>query len=406
MSDGRTDCVVVGGGPSGLVLALLLARAGWQVTVVERGDGSGPPRGNVGPFVSPPNLRLLAGLGLADELAALGQPVRELVEHSADGDRFVLDYAAHTGDGPAHALSIPLWSLSHLLREELARQDTATVLLNSSVQSLVNGQGGVEVGLGGRTLNARFVVCSDGKFSEMRTLMDITADVFEFDRPMVMMLLSGRPEGWPERIAVHHTDSGALVAALPVAENKLAVQWLDDAAEFDAVRAQDVSGLCERITTVIPELTDPLTAVTHWDQVLTLRHHVVRPEVWSRGRVVLLGDAAHGVHSLGGQGLNMGIQDAVALGSLLVESGPTASTAPLIAYERLRRPYVEEFQRYQMSVRQLTSTAGAGARPIYKGVAEAMVHGQPQVAFRQRGVLAAAGRPGPEIPPLSVIDEE
>ncbi|WP_406474620.1 FAD-dependent oxidoreductase [Streptomyces platensis] len=107
--------------------------------------------------------------------------------------------------------------------------------------------------------------------------------------------------------------------------------------------------------------------------------------------MVLLGDAAHGVHSFGGQGLNMGIQDAVALGSLLVESGPAASTAPLVAYERLRRPYVEEFQRYQMSARQLTSTAGDGSRLIYNGVAEAMVHGHPEVAFRQRSVLAAAG---------------
>ncbi|MGD3109787.1 FAD-dependent oxidoreductase [Streptomyces sp. YGL11-2] len=391
MSDDQTDCVVVGGGPSGLVLALLLARAGWQVTVVERGDGSGPPPVNVGPFVSPPNLRLFADLGFADELAALGQPMGEVVEHFTDGNRFVLDYAAHVDGGPAHALSVPLWSLSRLLREELARQDAATVLLNSSVQSLVNGPGGVEVALTDRTLNARFVVCSDGKFSEMRALIDITADVFEFDRPMVMMLLPGRPDGWPERIAVHHTDSGALVAALPVAENQLAVQWLDDAAEFDAVRAQDVSGLCERVTTVIPELTEPLASVTDWNQVLIVRHHIVRPEAWSRDRVVLLGDAAHGVHSLGGQGLNMGIQDAVALSSLLVESGPAASTAPLIAYERLRRPYVEEFQRYQMSVRQLTSTAGAGTRPIYKGVAEAMVHGQPQVAFRQRSVLEAAG---------------
>lgn len=107
MSDDQNDCVVVGGGPSGLVLALLLARAGWQVTVVERGDGSGPPPVNVGPFVSPPNLRLFADLGLADELEALGQPMREVVERSADGSRFVLDYAAHIDSGPAHALSVP-----------------------------------------------------------------------------------------------------------------------------------------------------------------------------------------------------------------------------------------------------------------------------------------------------------
>ncbi|MCK1815695.1 FAD-dependent monooxygenase [Streptomyces sp. XM4011] len=390
MSDERTDCVVVGGGPSGLLLALLLARAGRQVTVVERGDGSGPPPVNISPFLSPPSLLLFAGLGMADELAALGQPVREVVEHTAD-DRFVLDYATHGGGAPPYALSVPLWSLSRMLREALAREATATVLLSSSVLGLEARPDEVEVELPDRTVTTRFLMCSDGKFSTVRELAGIEADVFTFDRPMVMVL-PPRSGGWPERLAIHHTERDALVAAMPVADGILAAQWLADPAEFEAVRAGDVDRLHDRFNDVVPELAGPLAAVKSWDDVLIVQHHVVQPHVWSRGRVALLGDTAHGVHSLGGQGLNMGIQDAVVLAGLLAEAGPDAGTEPLLAYEKLRRPFVEEFQRYQMSLPQLTSTAGPGdGRPIYAAVAEIMASGQPGLSPGYRGRRGTSG---------------
>ncbi|PWW55545.1 FAD-dependent oxidoreductase [Actinokineospora spheciospongiae] len=378
------DCAVVGGGPSGLVLASLLARRRWRVTVIEEGEGTKAPSLNISPFLSPPSLRLFADLGLVDELNRIGQPVREVVESAVDGSRYTLDYAERVGDWSGYALSVPLFTLSNALRRTLTREASAELLSGTAVRGVRQSGNAVTLDLvdaeGARPLECRFVVCADGKFSKVRDLAGIAAQVSEFDRPLVMVVVP-KPAGWPERIALHHGEHDSLVAVMPIAGGDLAVQWLADPDEFEQVRAGQVEELRSRLTRALPELTDLLTTtVTDWDRVLTVRYHMVRPRAWSSGRVGLLGDGAHGVHSLGGQGLNLGIQDAMVLGSLLVEAGVDSGVAPLEEYERLRKPYVENFQDYQLALPQLTSQSGGGNEQtiLYEAIADMVTGGQPE----------------------------
>ncbi|WP_157254520.1 FAD-dependent oxidoreductase [Nonomuraea typhae] len=369
------DCGVVGGGPSGLVLALLLARRGRHVTVLERGED----QAKISPFLSPPSLRLFEDLGLLGELNRIGRPVREVVEFFPDDDPYVLDYEERAGGDFGYALSVPLRDLTRVLREALVREATATVSTGVSVLGVTESAAGVHLDLadeqGTRTLTCRHVVSSDGKFSKVREMAGIEAEVVEFDRPLVMMVMPA-PAGWPARLALHHGERDSLVAVMPVAEDILVVQWLADPGEFEAVRAAGVDALRSRVIRALPELEAPLAAgVTRWEQVLVVRHHVVRPASWSRGAIVLLGDSAHGVHSLGGQGLNMGIQDAMVLAYSLI-----ATDTPFSVYEQLRRPFVERYQRYQLGVPQLRSQPGdaAGQRAIYQGIADVVTRGQPE----------------------------
>ena len=383
---GPVDCTVIGGGPSGLVLALLLARRGWRVEVVEQGEIGTPPPLNISPFLSPPSLRLFADLGLLPALARIGQPVHTVVETLADGDRYVLDYAEQAGPEFGHSLSVPLWRLSGVLLAALTGEESVTVSTGTSVLAVDDTGESVTLELadvaGTRSLRSRYVVCADGKFSKARDLAGIDAEVAEFDRLLVMVVVP-TPDGWPERLALHHSDPDELVAVMPFAGGQTVAQWLGGPAENERLRAGDVRELLARMAEPLPELADLLTAtITGWDQVLSVRHHVVRPRTWSRGRVGLVGDCAHGVHSLGGQGLNMGIQDSMLLGALLTEAGPE----PFAEYERIRRPFVEAFQSYQLATPQLTAQPGGAATrgALYAEIADLVTHGQPEAAAAYR----------------------
>lgn len=352
--------------------------------MVERRDRHDPRLANISPFLSPSSLQWLADLGLVDELVVSGQPVREVVEYSAGGGRYVLDYRARSSGRFGYALSVPLLTLTGVLRDALACEASVTMSNGGPVAGVVDsGAGGIGLELvDGATVRSQLVVCADGKFSKVRAMAGIDAEVFEFDRPLVMMLVP-LPVGWPQRIAAHHTDRDSLLSTIPLARNRMIVQWLPGQDEFERVRAADVGELRSRVARVVPEVAELLDAgVTEWEQVSIVRHHVVRPQVWSRGRIGLLGDAAHGVHSLGGQGLNLGIQDAVVLGSLLTEFGVNGDGA-FAEYERLRKPFVERFQRYQLGLPQLTSQRDEGGGHhgfIYEDVADVMTSEQPEAA--------------------------
>ncbi|WP_157254516.1 FAD-dependent oxidoreductase [Nonomuraea typhae] len=334
------DCGVVGMDPAGLVLAILLARSGWNVTVVDRVPDPRPA--GISPFLSPQSLELLDDLGLFDEVAEAGRPVREVVEHFPDGRSHVVDYGRHTAGRFGYTLSVPLPTLTGILRNALAGR----VSVSSGVPVELDAAEGVVTLDSGETVGCRFLVGCDGKFSKFRRMSGIEVEVVAFDRPLMMTHVPAIP-GWPDRITVHHTDRGP-VTAIPLAESRMIVQWIADREDEREFRSQVASAM-------------PEVSLTEGDRVMAVRHHVVRPKSWSRGRAGLLGDAAHGVHSFGGQGLSLGVQDAMVLAYALVRT-----RRPFAYYEQLRRPFVERFQDRQM------------ASLTYAGISDAMLHGQPE----------------------------
>lgn len=382
----RADCCIVGGGPAGLLLALLLARGGQTVVVVDKRERLDAGGSSYEPFLSPPSLELFDHLGMLGALIEQGQPVRQVQEHHADGGNYLLDYSSAPGCRHPYALSVPLMTLTGVVLDALVREPTVTILTGTSVLDLIEGENG-NYGLGlscdgaRRTMECRYLVGSDGKFSRLREMADIEVEVFEFDHPLALIELPLLPN-WPERITAHHDGQESLLATMPVAGGNLTVLWAANRGEHEAVRAAGVAELRSRVSAVVPELADLLADhLTGWDQVVTVHHHVVQPRTWFQGNLGLLGDSAHGMHSFGAQGLNMSVQDAVVLADVL--TNPVVEDAPdaFASYEALRRPFVERFQRYQMSLRPLSSKPHPAERPgaLYESISDVMTVGQPEV---------------------------
>ncbi|MEU7162487.1 FAD-dependent oxidoreductase [Streptomyces chrestomyceticus] len=394
-NDGHVDCGIVGGGPAGLLLALLLARRGWRVTVVDKNAIRDPRMAKIAPFLSPPSLELFEELGFLDELARVGQPVRNVVEFTATGEQRAMDYASHIWRRHPYIMSVPLPTLTGVLHDALEREATATVLPGTSVRKLTDADGEYRLDLADahqeKTLTCRYLICSDGKFSPMRTAAGIEADVFDFDRPAVFFI-HPQPSAWPARVDVHHAPDGSWLGVMPLANEQLAVQWAADPEDFEHVRSAGVAELRARVLAFRPDLNEWIGNLTDWDQVTVAYHHVVQPKVWSRGGLGLLGDSAHGVHAIGAQGLNMAIQDALVLADRLIRAAEGKLTAPLESYEALRRPFVTELQRYQMRLPHAT-TQGDRDRAgdsMYAGIAQLMANGQPEVRPCFERVVAGA----------------
>lgn len=367
------DVCIVGAGPPGFVLALVLARNGWQVAVLERGDGSDPRWAWISPHLSPPALAVLADLGLGDEVERAGVPVFGVVEHMADGSATTVD----TG----RAMSVPLSALSTAVRRALSGERSATLLSGVSVAAETDD--GVALA-DGRRLGCRFVVSAEGTSSRLRDLVGIDVDRVAFDRPLTMVHVTADP---PDRIHAHHVGGG-LLTAVPLASGRVIVQCTTEPGDMEKVRAAAIRTLPPLAADALPELAGPVaSAVADPHRVLVLRQEAVMPRTWARGNTVVMGDAAHGVHSFAGQGLNLAVQDAVVLAHSLL-----AEESPLSAYEGVRRPFVEGFQRYQLGLSALTSQAGgpAPAAPVYPPVAGLMASGQSEAGACPTRLLSPA----------------
>ncbi|GHG32380.1 FAD-dependent monooxygenase [Streptomyces albogriseolus] len=400
-----TDVAVVGAGPAGLALSLMLLRSGVRVALVEKssGDPASAGRDFHGEVLQPGGQRVLDRLGVLSPARARG--ARRLTGFRLlDRGRVLLDVDYGRLPGPYdHLLALPQ---RHLLAELLAACRSLPGfrhLPGHRVSALTGGHGRctgvVATGPGGRrvTVRARVVAGADGRYSKTRALAGIGAGRTEaFDQDVVWFSLPapGRATG---TVAVHRAP-GSAVLVHDTHPDRLRVGWTLPHRGWPAVAARGVEAVRAELTAALPQFADLIRDhVRALDDLRLLDVFAAHADTWVRDGLVLLGDAAHTHGPLGAQGVNLALQDAAALHPVLVDAlrADDCSRGRLAAFPRLRGPAAEAVTRMQKVQAKALLGAGGPAADVLRSHAARLVGRTPLGTRITRRI--AYGRTPPEV---------
>src|SRR6478735_5812029 len=312
----KTGCAVVGGGPAGMMLGLLLARAGVQVTVLEKhADFLRDFRGDT---VHPSTVRLIDELGLGQEFRQLPQSRLKSVVFPVPGGPPVTMGDFDALPPPYNYIAMmPQWDFLNFLARAAAEEPGFTLLMRHSATGLVRD--------GGRVRGVRFRT-PEGTQDELRADLVVATD----GRHSVLRAVAGLvPAFGPGEALVGLTRT-----------DYYQMGYLAPKGTDVRIRAEGVEGFRRRIAALRPDLADRVDAIRSLDDLHWLDVRLDRLQSWHINGLLCIGDAAHAMSPAGGVGINLAIQDAAAAAELLAPAllRGRVSTADLRRVERRRRP--------------------------------------------------------------------
>ncbi|WP_326952679.1 FAD-dependent oxidoreductase [Amycolatopsis sp. NBC_01286] len=325
----RTDVVIAGAGPAGLAAAIALAEAGVDHVLLDRqAEGANTSRACV---IHARTLEVLAELGVTERLKELGVVVPTFTVRDGAAVLARVPFGGLPTAYP-YTLMVPQDVTEAVLLARL-REAGGDVHRPYEVTAVAGDDTGVTVTAGTHTIRARYVIGADGMHSVVREQAGIGFTGASYPESFV---LADVRMSWPlarEEVSLHLSPEGVtVVAPLPgAADHYRVVATVASAVEKPGI--EDIQSIVDKRG---PEGARSRVIEVLWSSRFRVHHRVA--DHYRAGRILLAGDAAH-VHSpAGGQGMNTGIQDAVALGGLLARVLAGEPDALLDTYERTRRP--------------------------------------------------------------------
>ena len=307
-------CVIIGGGPAGMVLGLLLARAGVQVEVLERhGDFLRDFRGDT---IHASTLTLLDELGLGDEFARLEQQrIPEVRVAVGDREWSLADFRRIRGRHREIAL-MPQWDFLDFVTRHAAGYPGFRLLMETEATGLTVEQGHVTgLTVSGGAIPATLTVAADGRSSTVRRAARLPVRAYDAPMDVLWFRLSRR-------------ESDLVRTAGRVAPGRLLIRidrgdywqvgYVIEKGGYQRLRAAGLAAFRSDLATLEPALADRVDELGSWSDVSVLEVRVDRLRRWHRPGLLCIGDAAHAMSPVGGVGINLAVQDAVAAANLLV----------------------------------------------------------------------------------------
>jgi 2-polyprenyl-6-methoxyphenol hydroxylase-like FAD-dependent oxidoreductase len=392
-----------------VVLGYLLARGGARVTLLEsRGDFDRRFRGD---SLAPPVLDHLDRLGLAEPLLAEIPHFRaDTFAWSTPGKRYVLaDYRDASAKFPFYALVPQARFLPWMV--ERARPYGLDVRMGARVTDLLRDDAGRVVGVAytqdgeRRRLYGDLVVGSDGRNSKVRQLSSLTATELNSSIDIAWIAMPRRADDPPLSGLELIAEPGNNLAVLGQGGG-WQIGFTIVAGTFGALRAASVEPLKDLLRRRTPWLGDRIELLTDPNQLALLPIRITRVEPWSEPGLLLIGDAAHVISPVGGNGINFAIVDAAEAANRLVgpltaaEVDPVAVDAATAEVERVRRPRVDREQAFQVRVERATAKQLAARSDPRPGLPLRLIAAVPGLArwSARRGAKAlAVPAPDPQI---------
>lgn len=338
----KTDCCIVGGGPAGLMLGYLLARAGVNVTVLEKHTDF--LRDFRGDTIHPSTLQIMHHLGLLDAFLRLPHQRAIRLEGEFQGKIVTL---ADFSRLPTHCkfmALMPQWDFLNFLAAQAEKLPNFRLLRATCAQRLLISEGIIR-GVIARTaggdairISSGLVVGTDGRQSMVRH--DARLPRREFGSPRDVVWLKLPKESHDPMTAGGHGGPKNNFIMLDRGDYWQCGYSIEKGS-FDRLNRQGLAAFLEQVAAVSPFDYQRLSrAITHWQQLKLLEIRIDRLEQWAAPGVLCIGDAAHAMSPIGGVGVNLAIQDAVAAANIL--AGPLrrgAVDTDLLARVQRRRQF-------------------------------------------------------------------
>ncbi|MEB3983413.1 FAD-dependent oxidoreductase [Mycobacterium sp. 663a-19] len=394
-----TTCLIAGGGPAGMVLGLLLARAGIKVTVMEKhADFLRDFRGDT---VHASTLRLLDELGLGPRFARLPHRLIDTVHMEIQNQPVSLDLTRLSGEHQ-HIALVPQWDFLEMVATAAEAEPSFRLLRNAEVVGVIRGSGGRVVGASyrdetGKTreMRAELTVGCDGRSSTVRSAVRLTPR--RFGAPM---------DVWWFRLPRRPDDPSGLAGVLRAGHATIMVDrgdyyqiaYIIPKGTDAQMRAQGIEALRRALVGMVPWLVDRVDQLTSFDDVKLLDVQLDRLPRWYSDGVLLIGDAAHAMSPVGGVGINLAVADAVAAARILADPlrAGRVSASRLARVQRRRWFPTVMLQAAQRAIHaNVIAATVRGSNAVPRGV---RVVSRSAVLRRLVGYLVAIG-PLPEHAP-------